>query len=153
MRRPTITTAEPDQAVAPDIADTPGSADRLLRRVRWVAAGLCVVQFSLYSPPTGVTVPFSRWWGAVPTTMLVASNVVGLLRDRRGRPPVSALVHGPAGLGLPDHRRRASGMFTFDDTSALWALLIIPVLEAATRGWRRRALVTFGILCVRLHRP
>ena len=31
---------------------------------------------------------------------------------------------------------------------ALSALLIIPVLEAATRGWRRRALVTFALLCV-----
>jgi diguanylate cyclase (GGDEF)-like protein len=40
------------------------------------------------------------------------------------------------------------GMFTFDDSSALWALLIIPVLEASTRGWQRRALGTFAVLCV-----
>jgi hypothetical protein len=120
VRRPTITTAEPDQAVAPDIADDPAGADRLLRRVRWIAAGLCVVQFSLYSPPTGVIVPFSRWWGAVPTAMLVASNVVGLLRDRSGRPLVrSWFIIQLVWDGLIT--AVVLGMFTFDDTSALGA--------------------------------
>jgi diguanylate cyclase (GGDEF)-like protein len=122
-------------------------ADRLLRRVRWISAGLCVLQFTLYSPPIGVELPFSRWWGAVPTAMLVVVNLAGSAHSRfRGGP----LRHWGMVQLVWDCLITAViiGMFSFDDTSALWALLIIPVLEAATRGWRARALVTFGVLCV-----
>src|SRR4029078_5909765 len=107
---------------------------------------LCVLQFGLYSPPIGVQLPFSRWWGAVPTAMLVAINAVGVVRARLGRPtgelwPMAQLVWDCLTTAV------IIGMFSFDDTSALWALLIIPVLEAATRGWQAPALVTFGVLC------
>jgi diguanylate cyclase (GGDEF)-like protein len=123
------------------------AVDALLWRLRWLAAGLTVVQFVLYSPPPGHDIPYSRWWGAVPTAMLVGVNVVGTLRRRSGVAPsnrwaVVQLVWDSATTVV------LIGMFTFDDTSALWALLIIPVLEAATRGWRVRALATFGVLCV-----
>jgi diguanylate cyclase (GGDEF)-like protein len=133
-------------ATTPEALPSAG-ADRLLRRVRWIAAGLCALQFSLYSPPIGVQLPFSRWWGAVPTSMLIAINVVAVARARRGRPtgsvwPMAQLVWDCLITAV------IIGMFSFDDTSALWALLIIPVLEAATRGWRTRALITFGVLCI-----
>jgi diguanylate cyclase (GGDEF)-like protein len=146
MRRPNIPADRADVAAAPAFADDPAGVDRLLRLVRWIAAVLCVVQFSLYSPPIGVQVPFSRWWGAVPFAMLVAVNVAGVVGERRGWPAgqrwfVAQLVADCLVTVV------IIAMFTFDDTSALWALLIIPVLEAATRGWRRRALITFAILC------
>ena len=63
------------------------TADRLLRRVRWVSIGLTTLQFALYSPPIGVDLPFSRWWGAVPVAVLAVVNVVGVMRRRQGRAP------------------------------------------------------------------
>ena len=131
MSGATISGAPQDAAAASAVNDERSGVDRLLRRVRWIAAGLTILQFVLYSPPPGVQIPFSRWWG---------------IRDRQGRPPTDAwfmaqLVWDCLVVAV------VVGMFTFDDTSALWALLIIPVLEAATRGWRARALVTFGVLC------
>ncbi|MFZ0157541.1 MAG: bifunctional diguanylate cyclase/phosphodiesterase [Kineosporiaceae bacterium] len=129
-------------------ADTdPVAVDRLIRRVRWLCAVLSVVQFTLYAPPPGRELPFSRWWGAVPFVMLVGANLLGTLRARRGR---SATAPGWALSQLIWDSLVGAiviGMFTFDDSSALWALLIIPVLEASTRGWRGRALVTFAVLC------
>src|SRR4051794_39072964 len=99
----------------------PAGVDRLLRAVRWIAAVLCVVQFSLYSAPPGVDIPFSRWWGAVPSAMVVAVNVAGLVRSRRGLPQtnrwfMTQLVWDSLITAV------IIGMFTFDDTSALWAL-------------------------------
>ncbi|MFL6099490.1 MAG: putative bifunctional diguanylate cyclase/phosphodiesterase [Actinomycetales bacterium] len=152
MARPTqpaTLPSGPDSPLSspPASVEDPAGVDRLLRGVRWIAAVLCVVQFSLYSAPPGVDIPFSRWWGAVPSAMVVAANVAGLVRARRGVPQtnrwfMTQLVWDSLITAV------IIGMFTFDDTSALWALLIIPVLEAATRGWRRRALVTFGVLCL-----
>jgi diguanylate cyclase (GGDEF)-like protein len=147
VRRPSISAAAHDAPAETAATDDPAGADRLLRRVRWIAAALTVLQFSLYSPPIGVPIPFSRWWGAVPFAMIVASNVVGVVRDRTGRLPsprwyLLQLVWDCLITMV------VIGMFSFDDTSALWALLIIPVLEAAIRGWRRRALGTFAFLCV-----
>jgi diguanylate cyclase (GGDEF)-like protein len=123
----------------------PVAMDVLLRRARWLAAVLCCVQFSLYVPPDGITLPFSRWWGGLPTGLLLALNLEGLRRARRGRagaPDWTAfqLVGDSVVVAV------LIGMFTFDPTSALWTLMIMPVLEAAVRGWSRRAVVVFAVL-------
>jgi diguanylate cyclase (GGDEF)-like protein len=123
----------------------PAAVDALVRRTRWLAAALTCVQFMLYAAPPGTELPFSRWWGAVPVSLLLGVNVEALRRARRGtagapRWVLFQVVFDAAVVSL------LIGMFTFDTTSALWTLLIMPVLEAAVRGWSRRALVVFGVL-------
>jgi diguanylate cyclase (GGDEF)-like protein len=121
--------------------------ETMMRRARWIGAALASVQFALYVPPPGVVMPFSRWWGALPVCLLVAINLEAVRRALRGtsKSPRWALVQLIWDTGVI---ALIIGMFTWDVTSALWTMLIIPVLEAATRGWSRRALLTFGVLCV-----
>jgi diguanylate cyclase (GGDEF)-like protein len=119
----------------------------LVRRTRWFGAALTCLQFALYTPPPGVQLPFSRWWGALPAGLLVALNAEALRRARRGTAGgpgwhLFQVIGDGAVLAL------LIGMFTFDTTSALWALMIMPVLEAVLRGWSRRALMVFGVLAV-----
>ena len=120
-----------------------------MRRVRWLGAIFTLVQFWLYQPPAGLSVPFDQ----VPTGLalagcLVAVNVALWMAQRR----------------LP-HRRRAwlvavslladAGvvvgvvwLFRFDTTSALWGLLVLPVLEAAVAAQMSGALAMWAALTV-----
>jgi len=125
----------------------PAPADVLVRRARWLAAALTCVQFLLYAAPEGLTLPFSRWWGAVPALLLVAINVEAHRRALRGtaadpRWELAQLIGDGVVVVI------LIGMFTFDPTSALWTLMMMPVLEAAVRGRRRWALVAFAVLAV-----
>jgi diguanylate cyclase (GGDEF)-like protein len=125
----------------------PAAIDALVRRARWLAAVLACVQFALYAAPPGLHLPFSRWWGALPVGLLVGINLEAHRRVRR-RIPVTqgwALFQVIWDAGIV---ALLIGMFTFDTTSALWTLLIMPVMEATIRGWSRRALVVFGVLAV-----
>jgi len=124
------------------------AVDNLIFWIRWFGAALVVVQFGLNGPPFGRGMPYSRWWAAMPVGILVALQVVALVRRRARRSAVTD-AWGVAQLvvdGLVVVLLLA--MFTFDPGTALWGLLVIPVLEAGVRGWRGRALVTFGVLCV-----
>ena len=127
--------------------EDPSAIDALMRKIRWVGCLMAVVQFALYTPPSGHAMPFSRWWGALPLVLLAAVNVAGLVRVRRRLPADEGwvrfqLVWDSAVIVV------VLLMFSFDDSSALWALLILPVLEAATRGSRRQTLTTFFALCI-----
>lgn len=122
--------------------------DAIVRRVRWSGALLAVLQFILYEPPAGTLLPFSRWWGALPIALLATINVAS---HRHGR---------ARGTGSDPTRRRVAelvgdsavillliAMFAFDPISTLWTLILVPVLEAALRGWGRGAIAVFAGLC------
>jgi diguanylate cyclase (GGDEF)-like protein len=125
----------------------PATLDRLMRRVRWVFIALTTIQFVLYVPPVGVALPFSRWWAALPVSLLALVNLEAIRRMRRGTQGSAAWAHGQL-VWDAVVTCLVIGMFTFDQTSALWVLLILPVLEAALRGWSRGAVITFGVLCL-----
>lgn len=124
-------------------------ASATMRRVRWFGAAFVLIQFTLYRPPEGLTLPFPR----LPATLLVLALVVAVnlvsLASRRVRDAdvlarigVTELT-ADAGIVLA-----VVWMFSFDTTSALWALLVIPVLEGAVRGQLTGALATWGFVAV-----
>jgi len=125
--------------------DDAAGVETVIRRARWFAAVLTALQFTLYVAPDGLHLPFPRWWGALPVGLLIAVNLEGLRRLRRGTAfaPgwVTAQIAADGGIML-----LLISMFTFDPTSALWTLLIMPVLESVLRGWSRRSLAVFGVL-------
>jgi diguanylate cyclase (GGDEF)-like protein len=117
-----------------------GDIDATMRKARWVGAVFALLQFSLYTPPPGVRVPFPQ----VPVALgvaavLVAINLLSLLgSSRRDR---FAVRLGYVQLGLDTAVILAIvWLFSFDPTSALWALLIVPVLEGALRLQLRGAM-------------
>jgi diguanylate cyclase (GGDEF)-like protein len=121
--------------------------DTIVDRGRWFAAALTAALFAGYQPPAGTQLPYSRWWGALPVALLVAVNLAGRRWGRAGEAagrPVRALV-GDAVVAV-----LLVGMFAFDGTSPVWAIVVVPVLEALARGWRRGALVTFAALAAAL---
>lgn len=131
----------------PRAEDDP-AIDLIVRRVRWFGALLAAVQFLLYEPPAGIALPYSRWWGALPIALLALVNLGGQLhdrargpgRDRTGR-RVGELAGDSAVILL------LIAMFAFDPISTLWTLILVPVLEAALRGWGRGASAVFAVLC------
>ena len=108
------------------------NALRFMQRVRWMGAIFTIVQFALYQPPAGRFAPFDM----LPTGLLLAGIMVTL-----------NLVVALAVRNADARRRRQVvlvglvcdavvvatlvWLFSFDGTSATWALLVIPVLEAA----------------------
>ena len=103
-----------------------------MRRVRWLGVIFTVVQFWLYVPPTGIRVPFDQLpTGLALAAAIAAVNLVLLAAER----VLHAEKHGwIAAVGLVCDASLVFGLvwlFRFDDTSALWGLLVIPVLEAA----------------------
>jgi len=116
--------------------------------VRWFAALLTVVQFTLYEAPPGTQLPYPRWWGAVPVASLATINVVGRRYALREGPDHNQAARRVAELaGDSAVVLLLIAMFAFDPVSALWTLILVPVLEAAQRGWGRAAVVVFGGLC------
>jgi diguanylate cyclase (GGDEF)-like protein len=134
-----------DDGRYPPADHDPMAMDALVRRARWLAVVLTCVQFTLYVAPVGLALPFSRWWGALPAGLFLGLNLEAVRRARRG-------MAGTGGWELFQVVADAAvvalliTMFTFDPTSALWTLLIMPVLEATLRGWSRRALVVFAVM-------
>src|SRR5690606_35723401 len=106
------------------------AADGLIARVRWFAAGLAVLQFVLAAPPFGEGLPYSRWWGALPVSMVVAINLVGLVRQRVRGPGVSVRWALAQVVGDGVTVLTLLAMFAYEPHSPLWAMLIVPVLEA-----------------------
>jgi diguanylate cyclase (GGDEF)-like protein len=115
---------------------------------RWLGVVFTGVQFALYTAPAATPMPFSRLVGVAVVLPLIAVNVLELL----------------AGARLRRRLPRAWGMcqlcvdalvvitvvwlFAFDPSSALWALLALPVLEGALRAQLRGALLTWTLLSV-----
>ncbi|HUR49846.1 MAG TPA: GGDEF domain-containing protein [Acidimicrobiales bacterium] len=102
-----------------------------MRRVRWIGVVFTIVQFGLYRPPAGVTIPFNR----IPVMSLAVAALVVLnlisywAASRSPRDPLQWAYFGVAGDALIV--MSIVWLFAFDGTSALWALLVVPVLEAA----------------------
>ena len=118
--------------------------ETVMRLARWFGILFTIVQFALYAPPPGVRVPFNRVPPAVAVVAaLLVMNVLSLRVGRSG--DVRGLTRLAAAGVAVDTAVVMSlvFLFTFDATSALWALLVIPVLEGAIRGRLRGALLTW----------
>ncbi len=119
-----------------------------MRRVRWLAVVFTLVQFWLYQPPPGIGIPFDRWsTGLAIAGALAVANVALLAAERRftdarrAQVLVGLLVDAAVVLGVV-------WLFRFDNTSGLWALLVIPVLEAAVAAQMLGALAMWCGLSV-----
>ena len=129
--------AEPQAPVAPapQEAPAPDTGEGMLRNLRWVAAAFAVLQFALYHPPEGMSVPFPQW----PVGLLVAGWLLGVnfLTRRRSMPWIELTADAAAVLVV-------IGLFSFDGTSELWTLLLVPIIEGAVRAQSRGALGTWA---------
>ncbi|HVF74240.1 MAG TPA: EAL domain-containing protein [Acidimicrobiales bacterium] len=120
-----------------------------MRLARWVGVLFSAVQFVLYVPPPGVSVPFPKFPAAAAVMgLLVAMNLVSL-RFEKSSSPRTLVRLGTVGL-VVDAAVVMSlvWLFTFDTTSALWALLVIPAMEGAIRAQLRGALITWAATSV-----
>jgi diguanylate cyclase (GGDEF)-like protein len=124
---PTTDPAELDAGSAgpPPAASTDADARRLsavVRDARWVAVAFALLQFLLYRPPTGVHMPFPR----VPVGLVVAGVLaaVNLATTRKPRPRLALAVDAAVVLTV-------IWLFSFEGSTALWTLLIVPVIEGA----------------------
>src|SRR5207249_2771113 len=109
--------------------------DAVMRQARWIGALFAVVQFVLYKAPPGVRVPFPRLTtGLLFGAVFAMANLVARWAAQR-----SADERFLDRLGLAELAFDCLAimtlvwMFAFDATSALWALIIIVVLEGAMR--------------------
>ena len=122
--------------------------DAILVVMRWLGVVFTGVQFALYTAPVGTPMPFSRLIGIAVVAPLVAVNLLEVLagvRLRRRWPR----AWGMAQLGVDARVALAVvWLFAFDPTSALWALLALPVLEGALRAQFAGALCTWALLSV-----
>ena len=122
-------------------------ADASMRRVRRLGIAFVLLQFGLYQAPPGIAVPFSRWPVALllAGTLLTIDLVAARLSIRMTLPALRRLglaqwaVDSATVLGIV-------WLFSFDPTSALWALLVIPVLEGALRLQMRGAMLAWSVL-------
>ena len=122
-------------------------ASGAMRRVRWLGVLFIAVQFTLYKPPQGLDLPWPRFpVAAAVLGAVIAVNLLSLWSRRVSS--VTALARIGAGELVADAAviMTVTWLFSFDVTSALWALLVIPVLEGAVRGQLRGALWTWGVL-------
>ena len=120
-----------------------------MRRVRWLGIIFTVVQFWLYMPPAGVAVPFDQLRTGLALAVVIAAINIALLLAERALPTEK---HGRLALfGLLCDASFVFGLvwlFRFDTTSALWGLLVIPVLEAAVAAQLAGALIMWATLAV-----
>src|SRR5687767_2789029 len=124
-------------------------ADASMRRVRRLGIAFVLLQFGLYQAPPGIAVPFSRWPVALllAGTLLTIDLVAAHLSVRMTAPSLRRLglaqwaVDSATVMGIVV-------LFSFDPTSALWALLVIPVLEGALRLQMRGAMLAWSVLGV-----
>lgn len=125
-----------DRRVGTKLTDAPSKEQardnqRAMRRVRWIGVVFTLVQFGLYKPPAGVTIPFDRGLAAgLAVAALVGLNLLSYWASRYSRSePIIWSYIGVAGDTLIV--MSIVWLFAFDGSSALWALLVVPVLEAA----------------------
>ena len=117
--------------------------------MRWGAVVFCVVQFAAYSPSPGATPPVALLpVGLALALVLAAINVLdAAVHRRRPRGPVG-LRPGRRDLALLGVDTALVGalvlLFAFDPGAALWALLIVPVLEAGLLGGLGLSLATWA---------
>lgn len=106
-----------------------------LRWMRLAAAVFVALQFTLYQPPPGIDVPFDRWPAAA--AVIAAILVVNAASFVACRAHNVRILRG-AGYGelVADTMITLVlvWMFAFDPQAHLWALLVVPVLEAAVRA-------------------
>lgn len=116
-----------------------------MRRVRVFGIGFAVIQFTLYSAPQGVEMPFARWpvLGAV-IAWLVATNLATLVVGRVADVPRLRLL---AHLEIAADALVILALvvsFNFDPTTRLWPLLSLPILQAAMRSRMRPTMITWA---------
>lgn len=125
---PGIEHAEPDPP-----SERMARAGGAMRRARWAGAVLALVQFTLYRPPPGVDVPFPQVTvGLAMFAGLVGLNLLSLRMARSSgrRARTWSMFEFGADMAVVFGIVAA---FSFDGTSALWALLVIVGLEGAMR--------------------
>ena len=122
-------------------------ASTAMRRVRWLGALFIAVQFTLYQPPEGIALPFPRYpVAAVVLSAVIAVNGLALWSRRVDSVKLLARIGAAELVADAAIILAVTWLFSFDVTSALWALLIIPVLEGAVRGQLTGALWTWGVV-------
>ena len=117
----------------------------VMRQARWIGALFALLEFSLYRPVVGMKVPYALVpIGLAIASVLVLVNLVSLwavaYRGERflARLGVAELVVDVAIV------LTVVAVFSFDPTSALWALIILPVLEGAVRRQMSGALLAWA---------
>jgi hypothetical protein len=113
--------------------DAASLTDAHLRMVRWMGMAFTGLQFAVYTPPTGLELPFPRSVGLLIALPLATLNIIGLIagaswgrRFPRGWPVAQLAVDAGVVSAL-------LWLFAFDATNALWGLLLLPMLQAALR--------------------
>ena len=142
--RPTTreaTTTDPDEVGRLHATAT------VLRHMRLAALVVGLLQFWLYQPPPGLEVPFSRPLAATAfVASLVAINGASWWAARSRCPTRLRLAAAAETLADSALALGVVWLFSFDPHSDLWALLIIPVLEAALRARLAGALAAWAAL-------
>ena len=124
-----------------------GWSDASLRSMRWLGAAFTCLQFLIYTPPIGVTLPFSRWIGVAVAAPLVVVNLLDRYAGPRS-PRAMRRWHLVALVADCLVATAVLWLFAFDAQNALWALLVLPVLEGALRAELRGALITWLLLAL-----
>jgi diguanylate cyclase (GGDEF)-like protein len=145
MPRPFDRRGVTEAAESADPIRTLRERESAMRLARWVGALFAVVQFALYKPPAGVPLPFSRLPPAMAVVALLVVVNLASIRIGRSTSERTLLRLGAFGLAVDTGVVLALvWLFTFDATSALWALLVIPVMEGAIRAQFRGALLIWA---------
>jgi diguanylate cyclase (GGDEF)-like protein len=130
------TAGPPKGAVAPRPTDrVPG----VVRQARWFGVGFALLQFFLYTPPKGVDIPFPQY--QVGLLIAAALALTNLLTRRRPLPVLGLAVDTAVVLSIV-------WLFSFENPSAVWTLLLIPVIEAAMCWDFRGAMAMWGACAV-----
>ena len=140
-----------------DLPDDQPSAARaasqlaaLWRGVRWGAAAFCFLQFAVYVPGDGIRVPWPLLpLGAALALLLALVNISALAWERRqprtGTPGTTARRDLVLLIADTVVVVAVVQLLAFEPTSAVWVLLVVPVLEAGLVGRLRWALTTCAV--------
>ena len=137
----------PEPETEADPCQTLREREGMMRTCRWVGILFAIVQFTLYKPPVGVDIPFERFLPATAVVLALLAMNVASLRVSRSTDVRRLYVLGLVGVVVDAAVVLALvWLFTFDATSALWALIVIPVMEGALRAQMPGAVATWGAL-------
>ena len=120
-------------------------ADAQMWRIRWFAMVFALAQIFLYKTPPGLKLPFRPAVVAPAIAVLIVSvNVLSLIARRIDTVRAYAVM-GSLQLGLDCILTMSVvWLYSFDNQSALWALLIIVVIEGAIRAGLLGAISTWA---------